>query len=305
MSRIRTVKPELFKHEELFYAEIASKLPLRLAFTGLLTCCDRDGGFSWRPERLKLDILPYDNIDMAEVLEALATHKFINKYHHEAKWYGYIPSWFKHQKINHRELKSNIPTPPKLISTTTTLTLNIKPTNDVNEPAAKPCLPAACSTLQAADYETPQLCSYIANNNTEETMNIIDPAILPPNLDSTIEIIFNHWKIVMNHRKAKIDNKRKTLIKNALSLGYNTEQLCNAISGCSITPHNMGDNKQGQRYDGLHIILRDADQIDRFIYNYQQPPQPIRDSERLTKSNIHSVQRWLNKMQEEPNEPKS
>ena len=45
MSRIRTVKPELFKHEELFDTELASGLPLRLAFTGLFTVADCEGRF--------------------------------------------------------------------------------------------------------------------------------------------------------------------------------------------------------------------------------------------------------------------
>lgn len=53
MSRIRTVKPELFKHEELFDAEQNSKLPLRLAFIGLFTVADREGRFKWRPRTLK------------------------------------------------------------------------------------------------------------------------------------------------------------------------------------------------------------------------------------------------------------
>ena len=36
MSRIRTVKPELFKHEWLYEAEIATKLPLTPIAAGLL-----------------------------------------------------------------------------------------------------------------------------------------------------------------------------------------------------------------------------------------------------------------------------
>ena len=39
MARIRTVKPEFFKHEEIYQAEIEEKLPLRLAFIGLFGVC--------------------------------------------------------------------------------------------------------------------------------------------------------------------------------------------------------------------------------------------------------------------------
>ena len=62
MARIRTVKPDLFRHEELLEAEHHFKLPLRLAFIGLFTTCDREVLFRWRPRQLKLDILPYDEI---------------------------------------------------------------------------------------------------------------------------------------------------------------------------------------------------------------------------------------------------
>ena len=58
--RIRTVKPEFFQHEGLFDLEQFSGLPIRVAFAGLWTCCDREGRFKWRSRQLKTDILPYD-----------------------------------------------------------------------------------------------------------------------------------------------------------------------------------------------------------------------------------------------------
>lgn len=108
-----------------------------------------------------------------------------------------------------------------------------------------------------------------------------------------VEQIFSHWKATMNHPKAQLDSKRKALIIKALNAGYSEHALNEAISGCAKTPHNIGDNDRGQRYDGLHIILRDADQIDRFISNYHSPPKRISKAERLTNDNFNAVQRWL------------
>jgi len=122
MSRIRTVKPELFKHEGLYEAEIATKLPLRLAFIGLFICCDREGRFKWKPQRLKLDLLPYDNIDLTKILDALVDYGFINKYEVEGNWYGAIPTWSKHQHINHREMSSDIPAPSESVAITKVVT---------------------------------------------------------------------------------------------------------------------------------------------------------------------------------------
>ena len=109
MSRIRTIKPEFFKHDELFEAEKKCNLPLRLAFIGLLTNCDRAGRFRWKPRQLKIDVLPYDEVDFEAVLNALASSGFIAKYEVDAKFYGCFLSWDKHQWINNKESGSDLP----------------------------------------------------------------------------------------------------------------------------------------------------------------------------------------------------
>jgi hypothetical protein len=112
MGRIRTVKPELFKHGELFDAEVESGLPLRLAFIALFTCCDRSGRFKWRPRELKLDCLPHDAVDFSRVLDALTTRGFVVRYaDQDGVEYGCIPSFERHQVINNREKPSELPNP--------------------------------------------------------------------------------------------------------------------------------------------------------------------------------------------------
>ena len=99
MTNIRIIKPALFRCEKLFEAEQYTKLPLRLAFIGLFTCCDHDGRFCWQAPSLKLDVLPYDSIDFAAVLDALATYGFIVKFMRHDQYYGFIPNWHKYQSI--------------------------------------------------------------------------------------------------------------------------------------------------------------------------------------------------------------
>jgi len=113
MGRIRTVKPDLFKHEELAEAEFATGLPLRLAFIGLFTQADREGRFLWRPRALKTDILPYDQTDFGVVLDALATWGFVTRYSVDGREIGCIPSFLRHQVINHREAASVLPQQPE------------------------------------------------------------------------------------------------------------------------------------------------------------------------------------------------
>ena len=115
MARIRTVKPELFRHEELFELERETGLPIRLAWVGLFTVADKEGRFEWKPSVLKLDILPFDEIDFSRVLHALATRGLIVRYacptRGGRKEYGAIPTWLSHQVVNHREKPSAIPSP--------------------------------------------------------------------------------------------------------------------------------------------------------------------------------------------------
>lgn len=111
MARIRTIKPEFFKHYELYKAEVESKMPLRVAYAGLWTVADREGRFKWKPEEMKTDILPHDKVNFSLVMDELSKRGFIVKYSAGNKVYGYIPSWQDHQTINIRESKSNIPPP--------------------------------------------------------------------------------------------------------------------------------------------------------------------------------------------------
>ena len=107
--RIRTIKPEFFTHEGLFEAEQETKLPIRIAFAGLWCVADREGRFKWEPRRIGVQILPYDAIDFSRVLHALTTRGFIVKYRVNDAWFGFIPSFSKHQVINNRESDSVLP----------------------------------------------------------------------------------------------------------------------------------------------------------------------------------------------------
>ncbi len=335
MSRIRTIKPELFKHDELFDAEINHKLPLRVAFMGLFTCCDRDGRFKWHPRRLKTDILPYDDVDPEQVFNILAQYGFIKKYEYQGQFYGYIPSWHKHQHVNNRESKSTLPAPHNENFTTEIIQSNSTNPTLVTEPTimTETKIPSEeiQSKTQVTELIKPQEISTI-NMPTIQSTNptlVTEPTIMtttktpPEEVQSKLQVtqpiksletiktnmpimqpvnhvnqIFNHWKIIMDHPEAKLDPQRTELIKKALQLGYDVTLICYAITGCSLTPYNMGDNDRGERYDGLHIILRDANQIDRFIRHYHQPPRPPTGDKR-TQNNIKNIQRWLAKKQEE------
>jgi hypothetical protein len=122
MARIRTIKPEFFRHEGLYELERECGMPVRVAFAGLWTAADREGRFKWAPKTLKLDCLPFDECDFSRVLDALTTRGFIVKYVIDGREFGFIPSWSEHQVINNRESESVLPEPTESSIESTTST---------------------------------------------------------------------------------------------------------------------------------------------------------------------------------------
>lgn len=78
-------------------------------------------------------------------------------------------------------------------------------------------------------------------------------------------LVFDYWRQVMGHPRAKLDDKRKRKIRARLKDGYTIEDLKAAIDGCKRSPHHMGQNDRGTVYDDIELICRDAPHVDRFI----------------------------------------
>jgi hypothetical protein len=116
MARIRTVKPEFFRHEALQDIETANPCAYAmLVFAGLWGHCDKQGVFEWRPRILKLDILPFLEFDMEKTLELLCSNGFVVKFKIDGKDYGHIPKFEDHQRITGKEAEQpkKYPTPPR------------------------------------------------------------------------------------------------------------------------------------------------------------------------------------------------
>jgi len=111
MPRKRFVNPEFFTHGELYDAEVATGLPLRLAYAGLWTACDRRGMFWWKPREMKLHIMPYDSVDFDAILWALEAHGFVEAYVVDGKRLGRIPSFDRWQSFHKNEVPSDVPEP--------------------------------------------------------------------------------------------------------------------------------------------------------------------------------------------------
>lgn len=117
MPRIRYLKPDFFKDEDL------AEHPywIRLLFAGLWNIADKEGRLEDRIKRIKIDVFPYDKVDIEKGLQELSKPKntskkpFIQRYDINGDKFIQIVNWHKHQKPHHTEQESKIPPAPPLM----------------------------------------------------------------------------------------------------------------------------------------------------------------------------------------------
>lgn len=94
---------------------------------------------------------------------------------------------------------------------------------------------------------------------------------LEESLDASTEFqVWEHWRTVLKHPRARLDEKRRKLIALRLK-DYSVEELQAAIAGCAKSPHHMGQNDRHQVYDDIELILRDAKHIEMFMDKAADP----------------------------------
>jgi uncharacterized protein YlbG (UPF0298 family) len=107
MARSRNIKPAFFENELL------GELPPldRLAFIAMWTIDDFKGCFEYRPKRLKLKLLPYDDCDIEKIVGRLEQSGFLKKYSIAENDYIKIINFSVHQNphIKEKTAGSKIP----------------------------------------------------------------------------------------------------------------------------------------------------------------------------------------------------
>lgn len=255
MARIRTIKPEIASHEELFDLEQETGLPIRFAWCMLFTVADREGRFTWRPRTLKAQILPHDEIDFSRVLDAWATRGFIVKYRVGNACFGWIPTFTKHQVINNREAKSDLPSIDEADEV-----FSIE-NNDID----------ACRTRDPRDDDASATREVhaLGEGRKEGREQRVKHASQQADEESTknVHAVFEHWQKTWKHPNAKLDAKRTAKIKARLKEGFTTEQLNDAITGFTHSAWHTGTDPKGNGtvYDGIETLLRDAAQVEKGI----------------------------------------
>lgn len=109
LARLRTIKPGFFTNEYLADAGAEAMV----LFAGLWCIADREGRVEDRPARIKVECIPYFNVDPNEQLQRLHDRGFIIRYEADGFKYIQINAFLKHQTPHVKEKSSTIPAPDK------------------------------------------------------------------------------------------------------------------------------------------------------------------------------------------------
>lgn len=107
MARIRSLKPEFWTDEKV----VSLSSFARLLFIGMWNFVDDEGRAEFSPARLKMQILPADTVDVAELLAEIRRECLIEVYVVDGKQYFQVKGFAKHQKVDKRG-PSKFPPPP-------------------------------------------------------------------------------------------------------------------------------------------------------------------------------------------------
>jgi hypothetical protein len=234
MARIRSIKPEFPQSESMGNVSRDA----RLTFLQLWTIADDEGRLRGNSRMLASLLFPYDDDAPGLIdswLEELEREHCILRYKHAGQSYVQICNWLIHQKID-KPSKSKIP---------------------------EFANPLESSREVVGGSRIKDQGSKDQRSGSKEGIEGGDQLVEQKPLDPAPEI-FAFWQKVMDSPKSALDAKRKTLIAVALK-NYSPADICKAIRGCSKSPHNMGKNDRNTKYNGLNLILRDAEHIDYFV----------------------------------------
>lgn len=275
MARIRTIKPEFPQSERM--GKVSRDA--RLLFIMLWTIADDAGRARGNSRVLASLLYPYDDDARALLpgwLDELEDTGSIRRYIVDGSTYLEICNWLKHQKIDK-------PSGPKC------------PGFDEGSPIPREVSPPDQDRDQYHDldhdHDRDRSLSAAPTARTGSTGNDLEKLAADLGIDpADVQRVFEHWRAAWSHPLAKLDAKRRKLIRLRLR-DYTADALCTAISGYLNSPHHCGQNDRATTYDDIGLFLRDSAHVDAGLRFAAAPPRA--DQSALTRRNVAAVADWV------------
>jgi hypothetical protein len=269
VARIRTLKPE-FPHSQSMGRVCRES---RLCFLLMWTLADDAGRLRGDSRMLASLLYPYDDDAKDHIdgwLDGLEAERCIVRYRIDGSDYIQITNWLIHQKID-KPSRSKIP--------------------EFDESSRKVANPREGSSWDQGSKDQ----RIKGRDQGSEDQSVADATEDAPRGTSNDAIgqqaarVFAHWCATHSHPRAKLDAKRRKLIRAALA-DYTEADLCLCITGYLNSPHHMGKNDRNTVYDDIEIFLRDAKHIDAGLKFAAEPPRT--DLSRQTRQIIDQTAGW-------------
>jgi hypothetical protein len=111
--------------------------------------------------------------------------------------------------------------------------------------------------------------------------------------ENKAHLVFEKWKVVMNHPSARLSKERLSKIEARLVDGFSVDDLTLAVAGCRASPYHQGQNDSGAVYDDIELICRDVKHVEQFIARAQNgnghPEHPESKSERNLRESFEVI----------------
>lgn len=269
--RARNLKPSLFKNELLAVSD-----PLHtVIFEGLWCLADREGRLEDKPTKIHLEINAGRAFEGTQnAIAWLEQNGFIERYQVADSNFIQVTKFKEHQNPHQKEAPSKIPEKPKAST-------RLSPVKHRKSTSQARLIPS--SLTPDSGFPLPESPSL-----NPESLLLPSEAMSDAKPPDDVQRVFDHWAKVFNHPGSHLDVKRRALIRSALK-GYSADDLCESLSGYQNSGHHMGINDRNTVYDGLHLLLRDADHIDAGLRFAREPPEL---SSKLTQHNVAVLQNW-------------
>jgi hypothetical protein len=246
MARIRTIKPEFWSNETLSEQPEAT----HMLAAALLNYADDEGYFNANPALVKAACSPLrePSVSIHESIKRLSGIGYLRLgVGLDGRRYGQILKFEEHQRIN-RPSGSKI----KLIAIAWEDSLS------PHTPITDPSPPEGNREQGTGNGKDQGELSAAPTPIVERGTSALDAE---RQTADAIERVFDHWQRTHGHAKATLDKGRRRLIRERLK-SYTADDLCASISGFLNSPHHMGQNDRGTRYDSLELLLRDSKHVD-------------------------------------------
>lgn len=213
MARARNIKPGFFVNEDIADCEPMA----RLLFISLWMLADREGRLENRPKKIKMQSFPYDDCDIADLLDQLSKRSFIFIYKVDDKSIIQINNWSKHQNPHHKEVESELPRFDKSKHELTTVQSKVMHDSNTVCDGYIPLSNTIRNRIFARDFA---ICNYCKSRDNLEIDHIIPISKGGNSTDDNLQVLCKNCNVL------KLNN----IVNHALSIRQGRVMLESCLS---------------------------------------------------------------------------